>query len=159
SQLSELGGTTTLGAGGPATGVAAVGTAYRDARQCLMTLRALGRTGEVADPAGLGFARLLLGQSGSAELREFVTGVVGPVLEYDERRGTALLATLDAWFASGGRPAEAAKVLHVHPNTVAQRLDRVTSLLGSAWREPNRALEIQLAVRLWKLRDAPGSPH
>lgn len=152
SRLAELGGTVTIGASGPASGVAALGTAYRDARQCLMTLRALGRTGEVADPAGLGFARLLLGQSGAAELEEFVTGMVGPVLEYDDRRGTELLATLDAWFASGGRMAAAAEALHVHPNTVGQRLDRVSTLLGAGWREPHRALEIQLAVRLWRLR-------
>jgi DNA-binding PucR family transcriptional regulator len=123
-----------------------------------MTLVALGRTGEVADPAGLGFARLLLGESGAAELREFVRGMVGPVLEYDERRGTELLATLDAWFGCGGRTAEAAKALHVHPNTVGQRLDRVTTLLGHGWREPQRALEIQLAVRLWRLRDV-APPH
>jgi DNA-binding PucR family transcriptional regulator len=156
-RLADLGGTVTVGAGGPATGVAELGTAYRDARQCLMTLLALGRAGEVADPAGLGFARLLLGQSGAAELREFVAGTVGPVLEYDERRGTELLATLDAWFGSGGRTAEAARTLHVHPNTVGQRLDRVTSLLGAGWREPQRALEIRLAVRLWRLRDVAGA--
>jgi DNA-binding PucR family transcriptional regulator len=78
---------------------------------------------------------------------------VGPVLEYDERRGTELVDTLDTWFAAGGRAAEAAKALHVHPNTVAQRLDRVTTLLGEGWREPQRALEIQLAVRLWRLSD------
>ncbi|MDQ4007587.1 MAG: helix-turn-helix domain-containing protein, partial [Actinomycetota bacterium] len=156
TQLGELGGTVTVGAGGPARGVHALGTAYRDARQCLMTLVALDRTGEVADPAGLGFARLLLGQSGAAELEEFVTGMVGPVLAYDDRRGTDLLATLDAWFASGGRTAEAAKALHVHPNTVSQRLDRVTTLLGQGWRQPQRALEIQLAVRLWRLRHVAG---
>jgi GAF domain-containing protein/sugar diacid utilization regulator len=152
-QLAELGGTVTIGAGGPAVGVADLGTAYRDARQCLMTLLALGRAGEVADPVGLGFARLLLGQAGSGELQEFVTSTVGPVLEYDGRRGTELLATLDAWFGCGGRTAETARALHVHPNTVGQRLDRVTSLLGPGWREPQRALEVQLAVRLWRLRD------
>ncbi|MGH3314982.1 MAG: PucR family transcriptional regulator, partial [Nocardioidaceae bacterium] len=145
------------GAAGPGAGVGALGGVYRDARQCLMTLVALGRTGEVADPAELGFARLLLGQSGSAELAEFVRGMLGPVLEYDERRGTELVATLDAWFGSGGRVGDAARTLHVHPNTVGQRLDRVTSLLGDGWRAPQRALEIQLALRLWRLREVPGS--
>ncbi|MDQ4086253.1 MAG: helix-turn-helix domain-containing protein, partial [Actinomycetota bacterium] len=152
-----LGGTVTVGAAGPATGVPALGTAYRDARRCLMTLLALGRAGEVADPVGLGFARLLLGQSGPAELQEFVTSTVGPVLEYDERRGTELLATLDAWFGCGGRTTETATALHVHPNTVGQRLDRVTSLLGEGWRDPQRALEVRLAVRLWRLRDVAGA--
>jgi GAF domain-containing protein len=152
AELAEVGGTITVGAAGPAAGVPGLGTAYRDARQCLMALLALGRAGEVADPAGLGFARLLLGPSGSADLQRFVHDAVGPVLDYDERRGTSLLATLDAWFGAGGGTAEAARTLHVHPNTVGQRLERVTQLLGEGWREPRRALEIQLAVRLWRLR-------
>ena len=43
-------------------------------------------------------------------------------------------------------------MLHVHPNTVSQRLDRVADLLGSDWREPGRALDLQLALRVHRLR-------
>jgi DNA-binding PucR family transcriptional regulator len=46
--------------------------------------------------------------------------------------------------------------LHVHVNTVAQRLERVASLLGEDWLEPDRALEIQLALRLRSLRNGSG---
>jgi DNA-binding PucR family transcriptional regulator len=35
---------------------------------------------------------------------------------------------------------------------VTQRLDRVGQLLGADWQEPERALEIQLALRLHRLR-------
>jgi DNA-binding PucR family transcriptional regulator len=76
------------------------------------------------------------------------------VLAYDERRGTELVATLEAWFAAGSRPAETAKRLHVHPNTVAQRLDRIGTLLREDWRDPGRALDVQLALRLCRLRKA-----
>ena len=37
--------------------------AHAEARRCLDTLRTLGRTGEVSDPAGLGLTRLLLGEN------------------------------------------------------------------------------------------------
>jgi DNA-binding PucR family transcriptional regulator len=40
----------------------------------------------------------------------------------------------------------------VHVNTVAQRLERIGSLLGADWQTPDRALELQLALRLRKLR-------
>jgi DNA-binding PucR family transcriptional regulator len=40
----------------------------------------------------------------------------------------------------------------VHPNTVSQRLDRVGELLGSSWRDPGRALDLQLALRVHRLR-------
>jgi len=39
----------------------------------------------------------------------------------------------------------------VHVNTVAQRLERVAALLGATWQQPDRALELQLALRLRRL--------
>jgi DNA-binding PucR family transcriptional regulator len=36
-------------------------------------------------------------------------------------------------------------------NTAAQRLDRVARLLGPDWQQPDRALEVQLALRLHRL--------
>ncbi|MDQ3615214.1 MAG: helix-turn-helix domain-containing protein [Actinomycetota bacterium] len=94
----------------------------------------------------------MLGHSGAAELDAFITGTIGPVLEYDERRGTDLVDTLDAWFTSGARPVETARTLRVHPNTVAQRLDRIGRLLGRGWKDPGRGLDLQMALRLWRLR-------
>lgn len=124
---------------------------WRRARSCAVTLQTLGRAGEVSDAAGLGLARLVLGDNGPAELGEYLAGTLGPLLDYDAARGTDLVGTLEAWFAAGGRAATSAQALHVHPNTVAQRLDRIGVLLGEGWREPSRALELQVALRLWRL--------
>jgi sugar diacid utilization regulator len=151
-RLVSGGGRATVGVATVTGGPAALAAAYPEARRCVDTLLTLGRAGEVADPAGLGLARLLLGQNGPEELDAFIVDQLGPVREYDERRGTDLLATLEAWFATGGRPKETAQRLHLHPNTVAQRLERVGRLLGESWREPARALDLQLALRLWRLR-------
>ena len=105
-------------------------SAWREARQTLAALLRLDRAGEVSDPAGLGLARLLLGGNGPQELEEFVNRTLGPVLRYDAARETQLAETLEAWFASGGALRETAERLHIHPNTVTQRLDRVGQLLG-----------------------------
>ncbi|QWZ08221.1 helix-turn-helix domain-containing protein [Nocardioides panacis] len=151
-RVQGAGGSCTVGVAIATGGPAEVAAAYGEARRCLDTLVTLGRTGEVSDPAGLGLARLLLGQNGPEELDAFIETLVGPVLAYDARRGTELVGTLEAWFAAGSRPAETAKRLHVHPNTVAQRLDRVSTLLGEDWRDPARGLDVQLALRLFRLR-------
>ncbi|MBS2939381.1 helix-turn-helix domain-containing protein [Nocardioides sp. J2M5] len=126
--------------------------AHGEALRCLDTLVRLGRRGEVSDPAGLGVARLLLGDNDPEHVASFIDAAVGPVRDWDERRGTALLATLEAWFAAGGRLKETAAALHLHPNTVTQRLERVGELLGPGWREPARALDVQLALRLARLQ-------
>jgi DNA-binding PucR family transcriptional regulator len=79
------------------------------------------------------------------------------VVAYDERRGTDLVRTLDAYFACGMSPARTKDELHVHVNTVAQRLERVCRLLGDDWQSPARALEIQLALRLHRLSLSPAA--
>jgi DNA-binding PucR family transcriptional regulator len=44
----------------------------------------------------------------------------------------------------------------VHPNTVTQRLERIGRLLGDDWREPARALDLQLALRVRRLQATSG---
>jgi hypothetical protein len=139
----------TVGAAGPASGPEALAAAHAEAARCVRALLALGRTGDGADMAGLGFLGQLLGDQ--ADLGAFVRATLGPVLDYDERRGTELVATLRAYFASGSQLARTKDVLHVHVNTVVQRLERIASLLGEDWQAPDRALEIQLALRLHRL--------
>ncbi|MFI7421882.1 helix-turn-helix domain-containing protein [Nonomuraea sp. NPDC049684] len=138
------------GSGGGATDRARdVAEAYQEARRCAEALLALGRAGDGASPAELGFVGLLVGDG--RDVRGFVGRVVGAVIDYDARRGTALTDTLSAYFGTGGSPSRTAEAMHIHVNTVTQRLDRIGKLLGDGWLEPERALEIQLALRLHRL--------
>lgn len=143
----------TVGASAPADDLAlrpeTVATAYAEARRCLEALRVLGRRGDGAAAEDFGFLGLLL--AGDRDISGFVDRTIGQVLAYDRRRGTELLRTLDAYFACGMSPARTKDELHVHVNTVAQRLERVGRLLGDDWQSPARALEIQLALRLHRL--------
>ncbi|WP_425837776.1 helix-turn-helix domain-containing protein [Streptomyces fractus] len=143
----------TVGASAPVAGLAgrteSAATAYVEARRCLDALRLLGRSGQGAAAEDFGFLGLLLADS--RDVAGFVGRTIGEVVTYDERRGTDLLRTLDAYFASGMSPARTKDALHVHVNTVAQRLERVGRLLGEDWQTPERALEIQLALRLHRL--------
>ncbi|GGN09310.1 helix-turn-helix domain-containing protein [Streptomyces fuscichromogenes] len=147
----------TVGASAPVTGLATrpdtVAAAYAEGRRCLDALNLLGRGGDGAAAEDFGFLGLLL--AGERDIAAFVTRTIGPVAAYDTRRGTELLRTLDAYYACGMSPARTKDELHVHVNTVAQRLDRVARLLGDDWQSPARALEIQLALRLHRLGAPP----
>lgn len=143
----------TAGAQGPVTGAAGIVDAHRDALRCLRVLTALGRIGEAAAADDLGAYTLLLGQLGSDDLGAFVDRALGPVLRYDERRGSQLVGTLEAYFAARGNLTQAAAALHVHVNTLYQRLDRIGRLLGDGWQEAEEALQLHLALRLHRLRD------
>ncbi|WP_410050203.1 PucR family transcriptional regulator [Actinomadura sp. CNU-125] len=124
--------------------------AHREAQRCADALVALGRRGDGAGASELGFIGLLIGDD--RDVPGFLAGSLGPVADYDERRGTALVRTLEAYFGAGGSLARTAQELHIHVNTVSQRLDRIGRLLGEDWQSPDRALELQLALRLHRLR-------
>ncbi|MEU5275614.1 GAF domain-containing protein [Streptomyces asoensis] len=149
----------TVGASAPVRGLAAdpdtVVAAYAEGRRCLDALRLLGRSGDGAAAEDFGFLGLLL--AGERDVAGFVDRTVGSVVAYDERRGTDLLRTLDAYFAAGMSPARTKDELHVHVNTVAQRLERIGRLLGEDWQSPARALEIQLALKLHRLTAVPSA--
>jgi hypothetical protein len=139
----------TAGTAGPARGPAEIAAARAEAARCLHTLLVLGRRGEVAGVDDLGFVGLLLGED--RDVPAYVASVLGPVLDYDAQRGTALLQTLRTYFGQGGNLSRTGSALHVHANTVTQRLERITNLLGEGWNAPERQLEVQLALRLHAL--------
>jgi DNA-binding PucR family transcriptional regulator len=142
--------TVTVAAAGPVVPGAGLRDAVAEARRTATALAALGRrTGSARD---LGFAGLV---GGPADVDGYVRSLLGPVLDHDSARGTDLIGTLEAWFAAGGSPRRAASALHVHVNTVAQRLERVSALLGDGWTRPERALEVQLALHLRRLAGGP----
>ncbi len=135
---------------GPVEGVDAVPMAHEEGARTVGALIALGHKGKGAAATQLGFAGLIVGSA--PDVDDYVRRLLGPVLEYDERRGTDLVGTLAAYFAAGGSPRHAAGTLHVHVNTVSQRLERISALLGATWQQPDHALELQLALRLRALQ-------
>ncbi|MEU9375373.1 GAF domain-containing protein [Streptomyces sp. NPDC048255] len=144
-----VGAEVTVGAAGPATGPAGLPAAHAEAHRALSALRALGRNGQGGALADLGFVGVLIGDQ--ADVAGYVTRTLGPVLDYDTARGTDLTTTLEAYFVQGASLTRTKEVLHVHVNTVVQRLERVGRLLGRDWNAPDRALELQLALRLHRL--------
>lgn len=144
----------TVGAAGPVREpggelMAELAQAHTEAVRTAEALVALGRRGDGAAATDLGFAGLIVGTQ--PDVTAYVGSVLGPLIEYDGARGTDLVGTLEAYFLAGTSPRHAATRLHVHTNTVAQRLERITRLVGEGWQSPERALELQLALRLHHL--------
>ncbi|WP_241833259.1 helix-turn-helix domain-containing protein [Streptomyces caatingaensis] len=151
AELSPLlGHPVTVAAAGPVGDPAAVRDGFHEALRCLDAMTALGATGKAGSLRDLGFLGVLL--SDGHDVGAFVHAAIGPVIDYDEQRFTDLTRTLEAYFEAGGSPTNAAKRLHVHPNTVARRLERIGELLGPRWQDPERALEVQLALRVHRVR-------
>jgi sugar diacid utilization regulator len=139
-------GRVTVGAAGPVVLAEEVPAAWLEAARTASALVALGMAGTGASAGHLGFAGLVVGSA--PDVGGYVRRHLGLLLDYDERRGSELVKTLQAYFDAGGSPRHAATALHVHVNTVSQRLERISRLLGSTWQHPRHALELQIALHL-----------
>jgi DNA-binding PucR family transcriptional regulator len=131
-------------------GPADYGPSFHLARRGLHAMLKLGKRGEVVDARELGMYGLLVEAAEHDALRAHVTASLAPLLE-DGVRGRELLATFDAYVASGFNQRETARRSYLHMNTVANRLDRVGQKLDRDLADPETLIELALALRLAKL--------
>ncbi|MDR5701647.1 PucR family transcriptional regulator [Agromyces aerolatus] len=81
-----------------------------------------------------------------AEVQEFVTARLAPIVEHDAHRPSKLLPTLVAFCKSGGSKAETARALHIERPSLYDRLARIEKLLGVSLGDPDAFVGLQLAV-------------
>jgi DNA-binding PucR family transcriptional regulator len=126
------------------------GPSFRLARRGLDAMVKLGKRGVVVDARELGIHGLLVEAADYDALRAHVSASLAPLLE-DGVRGRELLATFDAYVASGFNQRETARRSYLHINTVANRLDRIGQRLDRDLSDPETLIELALALRLAKL--------
>jgi DNA-binding PucR family transcriptional regulator len=120
-------------------------------------MRAIGHTDLGATTGRYALYAMIFDAERVRELDRFIADAIGPLLEYDQRRGTDLVGTLTAYYVQRANVAATARALHVHVNTLLKRLDRAGHLLGLDWRD-NNDLELQLGLRLHELRAIATAP-
>lgn len=154
--VAELGGGWRFGIGGPEPGIEGIRRAYLEAREALEIGLALGLHGAI-----FRFDDLLLYHFLRAEpalVERFVEQMLGPLLEYDERRKGELVKTLSAYFEADGSVKAAGEALFAHPHTVTYRLKQVEKLTGWSLRDPEEKLRLQLALRAHRLDQGKREP-
>lgn len=134
-----------------AHGVSELTQAAEEADKCAHALRRLGFDNGAASAQSLGFASLVLAGGKPGDISAFVRRTLGPLLSYDRKRGAELTETVRLYLEESGSLKATAARMHIHTNTVLQRLRRASSVLGEDWQSPDRTLEIRLALRLNQL--------
>lgn len=126
------------------------------ANRCVQLLPALG-THDAAVTTDEYLPYTVLFGPDARGLHTFVNDTIGPIIGWDSDRRTDLLETLRCFVRCNASPTRTARELHLHTNTVLQRLERISALLGAGWREPEALFRISIAVRMHALtaRDRP----
>ena len=140
-----------LAIGGPAESWLAAGQALRRVRRSAGAATAMPAV-RWTDARRPGVADLLHDLRDSPELDAFVEEQLGPLLSDPTPRTRALLETLEAYLAAGGRKAEAARALHLERQSLYLRLRRIEEALGVSLDDEDVVLGLHLAIRAMRFR-------
>lgn len=139
---------------GPVVGsVAGLASSLPRAGQSARLARRLALTDRVVTERDLGLHDLLTRVVPDAELETFVEQQLGPLLQADARSGNSLVLTLSAYLEAGRSKSAAAELLGVRRQTLYQRLDRISRLLGDIdLSDHDRLIALDLAITAWRMR-------
>jgi GAF domain-containing protein len=129
--------------------------AYREALDATTIGRALLGDGGAIAYAELGAYRYLVHIAADEAPRDRMRAAVDLLIDYDTRRRTALLDTLERYLAERRSVIESARALFIHPNTLRQRLARIEELTGVEL-DHDDLLSLELAIKLARLHGRPG---
>ncbi|CAN7677085.1 helix-turn-helix domain-containing protein [Mycolicibacterium frederiksbergense] len=111
-----------------------------------MNLASDNRSTTVIDMADVTIDHLLLQLDDPQRLQAFARAVLGPVLDYDRSRQTELIHTARVHLEHSLDRRATANALHLHPNTVAQRIRRLEELTGLQLSRPRDLLRLTSAL-------------
>ena len=128
--------------------------AYREALDAARIGRALLGDGGATGYAEVGAYRYLVHIAAEHAPHDRMRAAVDRLIEYDARRRTSLLDTLERYLAERRSVIESARELFIHPNTLRQRLGRIEELTGLRLDEDD-LLSLELAIKLARLHGRP----
>jgi GAF domain-containing protein len=86
------------------------------------------------------------------DLRDMYQEQIALIDNYDQRKNTELLDTLETYLECAGNLTRTSEKLFVHRNTLIQRLERLQSLCSVDIQERANWLTLQVAIKVYKLR-------
>jgi sugar diacid utilization regulator len=134
----------------PVLGPSEIPALYATLRRALPVLGRIGAHCRFIGQNELALYSTLFETHDHTSLASFLEATIGPLLAHDRKRNTDLAQTLLRYFECNSNAKTTAQHLHIHVNTVRQRLTTIEGLIGH-WGNASRALELHIALRLWHL--------
>lgn len=150
------GGSCRVGVGGPCEQPKDYPRSHREAQLALKIQKAGGGRDQVSVYEDLGVYQVLSDDADSVE--RFVCRWLGPLLDYDARKGSQLVATVSAYLDAGGNYDATAEALSMHRSGLKYRLQRIRDVSGYDLNDPETQFNLQLASRAWRTLRAMREP-
>ncbi len=134
-------------------GIGGVVDGFRELRRSLLEAREARRVAQrrrrgpvVATFDHVGSHRMLLALHEDHTLQDFCAAVLGPIRAHDRQHRAELEHTLRTFLDLGGRYNDSAAALHVHVNTLRNRLGRIEELTGRDLAATDDRVDLYLAL-------------
>ncbi len=147
---------TAVGLSSPCRGADSFPAGFEEATHALLGSSVVRGEPGVMTYEELGPYKYLLRMSLDSGVRDPHRDAVSRLADYDRRRSTALLKTLEEFLRRRGNISATAEALYVHPNTLRQRLRRIQELTGIDLRRDDW-LMVEIAVKIVKLEQVAGN--
>lgn len=147
--VEEVAGVTssaTASAGGRVSRAVDLDRSRREATE-VQRLRDIGRVTGTTTTVEEAWAAVTNARALGGIWTEELLGPVGTIRDHDESHQTAYLETVAAWLDHPGDPREAAARLHVHPNTLRYRMQRLSDVVDLDLHDPETRLALRLQLR------------
>ncbi|AEC19840.1 hypothetical protein PT7_1300 [Pusillimonas sp. T7-7] len=112
----------------------------------------LGRQSVMLGERDLSLYSALFAHASKDHLDGLLRSSLHALYQPGDARSMELARTLLAYLDHGYNARLASGMMHIHINTFRQRLESIDMALGD-WRAAGRALDIHMALRLWRLRE------
>jgi sugar diacid utilization regulator len=137
------------GVGGLCAEPADFARSYREGVVALNVQISVGGPEQVTSFDDLGVYGLLAESTDVGTLDRFVDRWLGPLRDYDDTKGAALVRTLSIYLECGGNYDDTAGRLSIHRSSVRYRLRQIRRIAGCDLADPDTRFNLQLATRAW----------
>jgi GAF domain-containing protein len=157
---AELPTPVAIGASNVCQGAASFPAGFEEARHALIGSMVLDGKHLLMTYDELGPYKYLLPMSLDGDIRDSYRDAVDRLAAYDAERSASLVLTLEEFLRRRGNISATSEALFVHPNTLRQRLRRISELSGIDLRKDDW-LMVEIAVKLVRLKHAmaPDAGH
>ncbi len=125
---------------------------YAEASEALEVGQCLHQEGGCTHFNTLGAYRYIYKFAHTDTLHDQYQNQIDLIVEYDRRKRTNLLETLEIYLECGGNVAKTSGQLDVHRNTLLQRLERLQKLCNLDLEQCQHRLPLLIALKVHKLR-------
>ena len=136
-----------IGIGRAYQGLDRAGKSFSDA------LKALRMCGEsvnmrILSYDELGIYKILCQDLLTEELEDFYNKTLKALEDYDAKKSTELVRTLEAYFIYNGNLSKMSENLFTHYNTILYRINRIEEITGMKLDNPNDRLNLEIALKI-----------